>query len=506
MKNICILLLLCISTSFSQDKFEVEKLTSRIRISGEIVDMVGEPDLGFLGHGYEMFGLVPSCPEFYFGVNSYSALTGIRSGFFVFGVTGGIQKSVFNDWMYLDAGLFLGGGGGSGAPDGGGLMIRPHVDLEAFVNKKIAIRAGLSLVDFPSGSINSFNVNLGATINTNTYLANKVITTNQGNSNAFFNKLDIGALSSNLYNYKKGPLKSDKSVNQNAPNISLIGAVVKSGYHNNFYGVLKLGGAFVGEVDGFMMLLSGLGYKLPLTHWLFLDAKGLLGGAGGGNVQFGGGFAAQVEAGIGLSCSDYFFSVNIGNTYAPNGNFQSNHLDVSVSRNFNIYKNPQINTTELVASTAVKREEFGFSTYNRAYFSGAKQDKKGRLYDPVFNALGFEIEKKINQHVSVLGATVWAYQGNYGAYAEGWLGMQYYHPLSLEWSITAKGLFGAGGGGDINLGSGLVYQYSLGVQKFINKRWSFIGNAGQVRAISGNFTPVLFDVGVKLNISQLVVK
>lgn len=492
--------------SFSQDKFQVEKLASRIRVSGEIVNMQGEKDLGYLGHGYEVFGLIPSAPAWYFGVNSYSALTGIRSGFFVFGITGGIQKPILKDWLYADAGLFLGGGGGSGAPDGGGLMVRPHLDLEAFVTKKISLRAGLSLVDFPSGAISSFNFNVGATINTDTYLANTIQTTEKGNTSTFFNELEISALSSNLFNYKKGPLKSDVDVNENAPTISLIGAEVKSGHHNNFYGVLKLGGAFVGEVDGFMMLLSGLGYELPLTKWLSLDAKGLLGGAGGGNVQFGGGFATQIEAGVGLRFSDYFLNVNVGNTYAPNGNFQSNHLDISIGKKFKLYKNPAIKGSELVESDLLKKEEFSFSTYNRAYFSGDKNDKTGRRYDAVFNSIGFELEKKLNEYISVIGATVWAYQGNYGAYAEGWLGMQYYYHLSPTWSATAKGLFGAGGGGDINLGSGLVYQYSLGVQKVVNKRWSLILNAGQVRAVNGNFTPVLLDVGVKLNISQLVSK
>ncbi|MGY5354866.1 hypothetical protein [Wenyingzhuangia sp. IMCC45467] len=504
MRKILSVLLFCSFLSFSQEKYEVEKLSSRIRMSGEIVGMQGEPDLGFIGHGYEMFGLVYKVPEWYFGVNSYSALTGIRSGLFVFGISTGIQKPLVKDWLFYDTGFFIGGGGGSGAADGGGLMIRPHVDLEAFVTKKISLRAGFSLVDFPSGAIHSFNFNVGATINMNTYLANSIKTLKQGTSTSFFNDIEINALSSNLFNYKKGPLKTDVTVNKNAPIISLIGATVKSGYHHNFYGILKLGGAFIGEVDGFMMLLSGVGYQLPITEWMSVDAKGLLGGAGGGNVQFGGGFATQIEAGIGFNFSDYLLNVSYGNTYAPNGNFKSNHLDISIGKKFKLYKNPEISSSEIVASSNLKKENFSFSTYNRAYFSENKKDKLGRVYDKVFNLIGFELEKKLNNSFSVIGATVWAYQGNYGAYAEGWLGLQYYYHLNDTWRVTAKGLLGAGGGGDIDLGSGMLYQYSLGVEKEINKRWSFITNLGQVRAVNGNFTPVLLDVGVKLNIHQLV--
>ena len=68
-------------------------------------------------------------------------------------------------------------------------MIRPHADLEAFVSKNLSLRAGLSLVDFPSGAINSFNFNIGATINTNTYLVNNIKTSEKGTSNSFFNIL-----------------------------------------------------------------------------------------------------------------------------------------------------------------------------------------------------------------------------------------------------------------------------------------------------------------------------
>lgn len=505
MKKIAFVFLLISTISLAQKKYQVDKLSSRIRLSGELVSMpIGEQDLGFLGHGYEVFGLVSNFPKWYFGVNSYSALTGIRSGFFVFGISTGIQKPIIKNWLYYDAGLFLGGGGGSGAPDGGGLMIRPHLDIEAFVNKKISLRAGLSLVDFPSGEINSFNFNLGATINMNTYVANHINTLEKGSTKSIFTDIEISPLFTNLFNYKKGPLKSDKLVNKNAPNISLIGATVKSGYHRNFYGMLKLGGALVGEVDGFMMLLSGVGYQLPITNWLSLDAKGLIGGAGGGSVQFGGGLATQIEVGLGIDYSDYLLNVSLGNTYAPNGNFQSNHLDVSIGKRFKLYKNPEIKGSMIVDSNEVKKEGFSFSTFNRAYFPGDKKDKTGRPYDVVFNNIGFELEKNINKELSIIAATVWAYQGNYGAYAEGWLGAKYYYSLTSSWSLTAKGLLGAGGGGGIDLGSGLIYQYNIGLEKRINKRWSFVLNSGQVRAVNGNFTPVLLDVGVKLDISQLV--
>ncbi|NJB83236.1 hypothetical protein [Wenyingzhuangia aestuarii] len=505
MKKILLIFILFTNLIFSQKSYLVEKLNSRIRFSGDIVGMDNEPNIGFIGHGYEVFGLLPQNKNVYFGVNSYSAITGIRSGFIVFGVFGGIQNKLITDWLNYDLGLFLGGGGGSGAPDGGGLMIRPHVDLQAKISDKLSLRAGLAAVTFPSGAINSLHMSVGAVIHTHSYMVQNTNLVAKTHSNSVFKNIDISALSMNLFNYSKGPLKTDVNVDKNAPVISLLGAMLKSHQENNLYGVLKLGGAFIGEVDGFMMLLSGIGYEVPVNKWIVLDAKALIGGAGGGNVQFGGGLATQIEAGVGVKVSDYLLNINVGNTYAPNGNFKSNHLDIALGKKFNIYTSNSNDRTEVIARDNVLKEDFSFSTFNRSYVSANNLDKAGREYDQIFNLIGFELEKNLNQNFSLVAATVWAYQGNYGAYAEGWLGLQYYYALTNKWKATAKTLLGAGGGGDINLGSGMAYQYAVGVQKQLNNRWSFIASLGQVRPVSqGNFTPVMIDLGIKINIGQLV--
>lgn len=510
MKYNILLVFLYSSFLFAQKEskgFEIEKFPSRIRLSGEVINMSQEPDIGFLGHGYEVFGLLPKYKNVYFGVNSYAALTGIRSGFIVFGVSGGIQKRWYKDWLSYDTGLYLGGGGGNGAADGGGLIVRPHFDVQASVFKNIALRAGVSAITFPSGAIDSFHVSVGVVVHTDTYLINKIIAQSRTteNTNLLFNHLAVSASSMNLFNFKKGPIRPG---NPNDPSsISLVGVTLKTHQKKSVYGLVKLGGAFTGGVDGFMMLLSGIGYQKNITRWLYLTSGALIGGAGGGDVDFGGGLATQIEAGLGVNYKDYYVQVNGGNTYAPNGNFQSNHLDVSLGKRFDLYKSTKEVAKEVVVSEKIEKEGFNFSVFNRTYIPNQDKDKNGRVYDTAFNLIGFEIAKELTTKTSVVAATVWAYQGSYGAYAEGWLGLNREVFKVNQWRFSVKGLLGAGGGGGINLGSGLAYQYNVNVHKKMNSRWSFIASVGQVRPVKdGNFTPVLVDVGVKLNISQLVKK
>jgi len=503
-------------TSGQLKNFEVISHPSRVRLSAEeiktntlLTNNTKEPNMGFIGHGYEVFGLYPKVPEAYFGVNTYSTITGIRSGFFVFGVTGGYQNKLFFNNLNYDLGLFIGGGGGSGAPDGGGLMIRPHLDISYNINSKLALRAGVTHTEFPTGAISSTNFNIGLAINTHTFITNITETLlPKKTPNLTYNLIEINLLYSNLFNFSKGPFKNNNLSNShNVSLISLIGTIIKTKQKNNFYGIVKMGGAFVGESSGFMMLLPGLGYQLPLNKWLTVNAQGLIGGAGGGNVQFGGGLATQIEIGADLNISNYLLSINLGNTYAPNGNFKSNHLDISVGKSFELFGNSNSKKT-IISNDEVKLQEFNFTIGNRLYSLPNGIGKFGAVYEDYFNLINFELEKNINQKLSILLSTNWAYQGAYGAYAEGWVGMQYYLTNNTKkWNPALKAQFGAGGGGGINLGSGMAFQYSAGIEKEISKRWSFVANVGQVRPVQdGNFTPLFLDLGFKLNLNQLIKK
>ena len=65
-------------------------------------------------------------PWLYGGITLYGAATGRRGGFFTGGYTLGLERQLFDNFIF-DAGGYVGAGGGGAAAQGGGLMIRPHV-------------------------------------------------------------------------------------------------------------------------------------------------------------------------------------------------------------------------------------------------------------------------------------------------------------------------------------------------------------------------------------------
>ena len=501
------------STLAYSNPMSFETFPSRIRITGEVIDMEGERDIGTIGIGYDLFRLIHSLPNLYFGINSYSAMTGKRPGLITFGFSSGYTFPILKKQLILDAGLFLGGGGGANAPDGGGFLWRPHLELE-WVLGTIAFRAGYSRLHFPTGEIESNQFNFGFTVNDYNFFQRK-----DGNydfiddSLIFSKKLKVGTLTAGYFNIPQDAVSNVFQYGKSRA--GLIGVQMDNYFNSYLFTTFEASGALVGRIDGYMYILFGFGGNIPLgLNWLSIEARILGGPSGGGGVDAAGGALVQSEGGLVFDLPfDTYIKTLGGYTFAPGGKFTTNHLELSLGKTFNILElekshkklgyfksdNPDLNINKL-----------SVSAFNRTYFPPDKPTKSQYHdhletvnYLPYFHLIGFEAEKHFGNHFGLLGSTVWAYQGDYGAYAEGLLGIALHH-FHKRWQFNAKGYLGAGGGGGIDMGSGLNFQYLVGFEKSIAERWNFFVNAGQVMPIEGNFKPITLDVGFRLKINQIL--
>lgn len=499
-----ILLFFCVEAQ----EYSVEVFPNRYRFSWETVSMSTEEDLGFVGIGYDLFHLVNGSSKVYVGVNSYSAMSGIRPGLITLGMSAGWSPQIFKNDFFLDLGAFVGGGGGGGADDGGGLILRPHLVLEKRI-QNLGLRVGISRIDFPTGNISGNQINFGLTINGENYF--KVANTTYlkfSSEKLKSNKLRVAIVGTQYFNLNEGSVPHKPDVEK----VGLIGAQFERNFSAYSYGILKLNGAFSGGTDGYMSIFVGAGGKLPLLrNRLNLEGRFLFGPTGGGGIESGGGATAQAEGGLSVILGNgYDLKVMTGKTFSPWGPFSTNHLEIAVGKSFNRLF-PSKSTREIkefnVDRNAYKINHMAFSVYNRTYFPPQTTDKSGEIYYlSSFNLLGFEIQKFISEQWSINGGTVWAYQGDYGAYAEGLLGMTYHQPVFESWCLTFKGMFGAAGGGNIDLGGGLLFEYAVGLERSLNDKWDLFINGGKTEPLEGNFNPFSIDVGIKFHINQLIQK
>ena len=59
---------------------------------------------------------------------------------------------------------------------------------------------------------------------------------------------------------------------------------------------------------------------------------------------------------------------------------------------------------------------------------------------------------------------------------------------------------------DINLGSGLLFQYAIGIERILSPKSNVYVHFGKVNPLEGNFTPYSLDFGFKFQLHQLLKK
>ncbi|HTL99284.1 MAG TPA: hypothetical protein VL181_10820, partial [Holophagaceae bacterium] len=125
-------------------------LPLRTQLSVEDAKLPGGETMGLLG-----LTTTTDLGPFYIGAGLYGAAWGQRGGFFNYGLEGGLRGRPFDSLpVEFDAGLYAGGGGGAAAPQGQGLMLRPHAGA-ALVLGRFRFGAQLSEVRFPHGGFDS---------------------------------------------------------------------------------------------------------------------------------------------------------------------------------------------------------------------------------------------------------------------------------------------------------------------------------------------------------------
>ena len=97
--------------------------------------------------------------------------------------------------------------------------------------------------------------------------------------------------------------------------MGLVGVEYSYFLDENWFATFETAGAVSGGVGGYAELLAGLGYRLPLTkndRLAILPAL-TIGGAGGGEVESGGGFVTRANLGLEYRISPEKFGIPILN-------------------------------------------------------------------------------------------------------------------------------------------------------------------------------------------------
>jgi len=467
-----------------------------LRMSYEVLDIGPSETMGLAGVHY----LVNIHPDWYVGASGFGALAGERGGFFTGGFTVGTGKRFASKWL-LDAGLFVGGGGGGSAPQGGGMMLRPHLGISRDIGSSMMLGAGVSYVRFPDGGIDSTQLNLTLGIPFDVHYGRA----SDAGKAVYAGDLFGLDLQETEWLATAGEYRPADNANTTA-GTAMPSSLKRAGfeYRRHFdahrYFFVETAGAIGGQSDGFAELLAGAGYRVPLlSPHLHLSASLAAGGAGGGQVDTGGGLVAKARMGL-----DYDLTPSLklgleGGRIESAGSFSANFYGLSLG-----YRLGEVGAGERGhdwrSVDEVRLAKWRLAGVQHTSFDAAR--KSGSDQD--LSLIGLKIEKFLTDALYLTGQAYGAYTGDAGGYAVGLIGAGWEIPLREDGrlSFNAEVTVGAAGGGGVDVGGGAIIQPQLGLTWRLNNRFAARFEAGRVKALEGKLDSNLVGLGLTYEFSR----
>ncbi|AOY01599.1 hypothetical protein [Jeongeupia sp. USM3] len=440
------------------------------RLGYETVTLPGDEHMGMVGGTY----LIETIPGLYVGPAAYGAVSGQRGGFFTGGWETAWRQPIYGRWL-LEAGVYVGGGGGAAAPVGGGLMLRPHLDLTWAWGRQ---RAGLSLsqVYFPNGDIRSnqlgvvwslddpFNFTAAANV------GKSLMTDRRGGVG--FDRIGV-----RVGGYR--PSDGDR-------NIGFAGVDMQQVLGHGWLWGIEAAGAASGGADGYAEVLGYLGWETPVVgNAVHLGGKLALGAGGGGAIDTDGGVLAKAALFGRVALSrDVSLLLETGLADAPQGSFRAYYGSAQLQLALD---HPE--TGRATANLDGWRWGASFQRYHAA------QRRTGEA--EALDTIGLRIERDLAQGLYLTGQAHSAFAGDAGAYSVGLFGAGWQHTFASNKLVAGAELtVGAAGGGGVASEGGGITQPMAFLGYNLTPGWQLRASAGRIVSFKGELNSTVYDLSL----------
>ncbi|MDD2789761.1 MAG: hypothetical protein PHU40_03730 [Sulfurimonas sp.] len=472
---------------------DIEKAS--LRTTYENLSISPDEDMGLMGINY----LLEPNDYFYYGLGLYGAMSGERGGFFVGGFTAGAKYPIVDN-LYLDGGVYVGGGGGASAGQGGGLMLKTYGGvLYRFDDYSVGIN--YSKIKFPNGDIDADQIALVADMRFDTIFVDTPLNAETLKQYHFTSSQDYIVATYQVYFPKSGTLtRNGAELNKN---INLAGIEYGKNISEHTIAYIESAGA-TGGATGYMEVLGGLGYKQDITESTNLIAKLSLGGAGGGEVDTGGGTVTKASLNLNYSPTKKITTgIGAGYYHAFDGNFDAAFAKVNLGINANFLSLGSAEKS--VDWSAIESQKIHIRLANQSYLYSDTLSTNPNNKDAVQN-LGIKLDWFATENFYISGQALGAYEGGAGGYAVGMFGVGYIQTLAYDFSLVGEISIGAAGGGSINSGDGSIVQPMAGLMYDINDKVSLEVMYGRVIALDGKLDTDVIDFSIVYKFNKLIMK
>ena len=451
------------------------------RISFERVRFPGAgPRVGLVGTSYLVD--LPGVRGLSIGPAVYGAVSGGHGGFFTLGGELAWRQRLIGP-VGIELGVYAGGGGGGGAPQGSGLMLRPHADLVWDLGP-VALGASISHVRYAGGRIDS--TQLGLVLNANSDFR-FVPAARLGDPARAGGRAGLGfdrvQLVGSVYRTPRG-----KTLQDGRPlprSIGTAGVRAEQSWGRNAFWGVEASRAGRDGIGGYAEYLGTVGVETEVVRdALTVGTRLGVGMAGGGGVSTGGGLLVKAGVyGIARLGNDLGVALEAGYARAPNGNFRAAQAGLAL-----VWALDGPASTGLATRPA--RTDFSAGVER---FDAPGPD----LRQHATTGARLKIDRYLTTNVYVTGQAVAAAGGEAGGYAAALAGAGWNQPLGSRLHVGAELLAGAGGGGRVDAG-GVLLQPRAYVGYQLTPSLALRAGAGRVRSTGGALSSNVFDLSLNV--------
>lgn len=413
---------------------------------------------------------------YYFGESIYSAALGQGGGFFVGGVELG-KTTPIGEQFFVDASLFVGGGGGVSQVPGDGLMLRPQVHFGVNLGQ-VSLGAGVAWTRVSGSEISS--PSFGVVLSRPLDLA--LVSGGGTGGETEFSQMRV--------RYRPYiPLGSTKRNGQVLQTMHMIGAEMIFAESDTRETFIAANGAVAGDAEGYADWQ--LGQRYLLGQGAFQPyGEAALGIGGGGAIESGGGIIASLGAGLRWQPGRVGVDLGVSALTSVTGDF--------------FVVSPALNIGLSFGGGANQSTEWQISTGLTQQFPNAEFRKSGVQNAGAPLMIDIKIDLFLSDKVYFSGQAYTALAGDAGGYQIGLVGLGYRHKLAPRWSLSGEAFVGAGGGAGVDTKGGLLLAYGLDLDYALTERMYLTAGAGQVMALqNGGMAPLTANLGFKFPFTTL---
>jgi len=122
--------------------------------------------------------------------------------------------------------------------------------------------------------------------------------------------------------------------------------------------------------------------------------------------------------------------------------------------------------------------------------------RKSGVGEDYVDLLSLKLDSFTGRRTFVTGQALGAFDGEAGGYAAGLLGAGYHYPLTARFFVEGELTFGAGGGGGLAAGDGLLIQPMFSFGGVVSSQLSVALQTGYIRAWDAELSANVFEISM----------